>query len=141
MMLARWVSAVFTLIPRKPATSLLLLPSARSCRISRSRGVKRLREDRPNDAGGVIEKIEVGRKGYDSNLGKIQYLLPIDRSGFFLGPRQQHHDGGRYPEDEKDVRRPGSQWCCVGKRLIISLQCLSATAQKEGPGEKRPELA
>ncbi len=45
MTLARWVSAVFTLIPRKPATSLLLLPSARSCRISRSRGVKRFRED------------------------------------------------------------------------------------------------
>jgi len=44
-MLARWASAVLTLIFRMVATSLLLLPSARSWRISRSRGVRRERED------------------------------------------------------------------------------------------------
>src|SRR5260221_8111581 len=41
MMLARWASAVLTLMLRRVATSLLLLPSARSWRISRSRGVRR----------------------------------------------------------------------------------------------------
>src|SRR5882724_486064 len=45
MMLARWASAVLTLMLRRVATSLLLLPSARSWRISRSRGVRRERED------------------------------------------------------------------------------------------------
>ena len=45
MILARCVSAVFTLMPRILPISLLLLPSARSCRISRSRGVKRLRSN------------------------------------------------------------------------------------------------
>ena len=45
MMLARWASAVLTLMPRRLATSLLDLPSARSWRISRSRGVRRERED------------------------------------------------------------------------------------------------
>ena len=43
MMFARCVSAVFTLNPSATATSLLLLPSASSCTISRWRGVRRLR--------------------------------------------------------------------------------------------------
>src|SRR5450631_345097 len=43
IILARWVSAVFTLNPRATATSLLLLPSASNCTISRCRGVSRLR--------------------------------------------------------------------------------------------------
>ena len=41
MMWARWVSAVFVLILRTEATSLLVLPSARSWTISRSRAVSR----------------------------------------------------------------------------------------------------
>src|SRR5258706_16454976 len=45
MMLARWASAGLTLMLRRLATSLLDLPSARSWRISRSRGVRRERED------------------------------------------------------------------------------------------------
>src|SRR6266567_1700559 len=40
IMLLRWVSAVFTLRSRCDATSLVDLPSARSCTTSRSRGVK-----------------------------------------------------------------------------------------------------
>ncbi len=38
-------------------------------------------------SGGDIEEIEVGREGHDSNLGKIQDLLPIDGTGFSLGLR------------------------------------------------------
>lgn len=41
MMLVRCVSAVFTLISRVAATSLFVFPSARSCTIWRSRGVRR----------------------------------------------------------------------------------------------------
>src|SRR5258706_6917590 len=42
IMLARCVSAVFTLMPRTDATSLLLLPSESNCTTSRSRAVNRL---------------------------------------------------------------------------------------------------
>src|SRR5439155_6756786 len=42
MMFARCVSAVFTLSPSATATSLLLLPSASSCTISRCLGVSRV---------------------------------------------------------------------------------------------------
>ena len=36
-------------------------------------------------AGGDIKKIQIGGECHDSNLGKIQYLLPIDGSRFLPG--------------------------------------------------------
>src|SRR3984957_21327180 len=66
MMLARWASAVLTLMLRRLATSLLLLPSARSCRISRSRGVRREREVLAEaEASAVLAASETrtGKKG------------------------------------------------------------------------------
>ena len=68
MILARWASAVFTAIPRREATSLLDLPSARSCRISRSRGVRRMRE-------GLVASAESGSSGRAAETRVEKYGL------------------------------------------------------------------
>jgi len=85
MMLARWASAVLTLMLRRLATSLLLLPSARSWRISRSRGVRREREDLAESEGSVVtaaSETRVEKKGFV--LAKGLDGVEEDAVGFVL---------------------------------------------------------
>src|SRR5439155_23991196 len=49
--------------------------------------------------GRDVEEVEVGSEGHYTDLSKVQYDLPIDSAGLSCRPGQEHHNGGRYPEE------------------------------------------